>query len=281
MRFTNAGADVALMTRYVELFAACFPGAAHFDLPYLRWLYRDNPAGAVVGFDAWDGERLAAHYACVPASVRLGATPVRALLSLNTATHPDYQGKGLFTQLASRTYDAAATDGFGLVFGFANANSTPGFLRKLGFGLVAPLDAAVGVGRFRARDWQALGAAEFARSWPRDELAWRLRNPARPVRAVSLADGSTGFLAATGRPGLRAWAQLGRASVPGTDPPGFPAARIFIGKWPAAAGIRGMYLPIPQRLRPSPLNMIVRGLAGEVALDPANVSVSFLDFDAF
>jgi len=281
MRFQAVGTSTGELARYVELFSACFRGATHLTESYLGWLYRDNPAGPVVGFDAWDGDRLAAHYACVPASVRIGACDQRALLSLNTATHPAYQGKGLFTQLASRTYAAGAEAGFGLVFGFANANSTPGFLRKLGFSLITPLDASIGIGRFRSVNWDAVGAADFARSWPREELAWRLRNPTRPVRAIALADGSTGFLAATGRPGLRAWMQIPAAAIPGTDSQGLPAARVFIGRLPLAASVRSAYFPIPARLRPSPLNMIVLGLAGPITLDPANIFIGFLDFDAF
>lgn len=281
MRYSPVAFDDALLLRYGGLFSACFAAAGHLDLAYLRWLYRDNPAGTVVGVDAWDGDRLAAHYACVPASVRIGGVPQRALLSLNTATHPDYQGKGLFTQLAERTYDAGSEQGFGLVFGFANANSTPGFLRKLGFRLVTPLDAAIGFGRLHQVDWRAAASADFVRAWPHEEMVWRLGNPARPVRSLKLSDGSIGFLADTGRPGIRAWAQLPAAAITPGRAAGFPAVRVLIGKLPRVAGGRGAYLDIPSRLRPSPLNMIVRGLAGPLTLDPENIFVSFLDFDAF
>ena len=105
MNLTEARADESSIQKYIELFAACFPGASHYKAEYLRWLYRANPAGAVVGFDAWDGEILAAHYACVPARMLIGGRACRALLSLNTATHPSYQGKGLFTKLAAATYE--------------------------------------------------------------------------------------------------------------------------------------------------------------------------------
>lgn len=281
MELSPVGLDDAHLRQYAGLFAACFPGAGHLDETYLRWLYRENPAGTVVGYDAWEGGRLAAHYACVPASVRVGGVPRRALLSLNTATHPDFQGRGLFTRLAEQTYARGEQLGHGLVYGVANANSTPGFVRKLGFTLVAPLDAWVGLGRLRGMDWPRVADADFARTWPEAELAWRLRNPARPVRSVAVADGSTGFLAASGKPGIAAWAQLPGALAAPARGHGGLGARVFLGKLPGNPAPRGAYLSIPRRLRPSPLNLIVRGLGGAVALDADRLFFSFLDFDAF
>src|SRR6478609_3886385 len=117
MDFKPIAVDDAHLTRLGQLFRAAFPTAHHLDAGYLRWLYRDNPSGHVVGFDAFEGDVLAAHYACVPAEVRWKGNQVRALLSLNTATHPNFQGKGLFSQLATATFDHAAQSGFTLVYG--------------------------------------------------------------------------------------------------------------------------------------------------------------------
>jgi GNAT superfamily N-acetyltransferase len=280
LEFLRIGTTPALLAEYARLFAACFPQATHLDATYLQWLYAANPAGPVVGFDAWDGDRLAAHYACVPARMRWDAVPRRALLSLNTATHPDYQGQGLFTKLAEATYAAAAEAGFALVHGVANANSTPGFVKKLGFHLVGPLDSLVGVGRLRGVDLARAAEAPFRRDWSPAELRWRCANPARPVRVSALADGSTGYSAPTGKPGMSAWMQL-----PGPPPddaaPAPWGARVFLGLFPAGAGRPRTYAPLPQRLRPSPLNLIVRDLRGDVRVQPADVSFGFLDFEAF
>ena len=71
------------ITRHEALFSLCFP-QSNLNRPYLEWLYFSNPLGNVVGFDAMDGEVLAAHYACIP--TRIGNS--LGLLSLNTATHP-------------------------------------------------------------------------------------------------------------------------------------------------------------------------------------------------
>jgi hypothetical protein len=80
--------------------AALFAQAAHLDAAYLHWLYAANPAGHVHGVEAREGDRLAAHDACIPVPVRLRGEPVRALPPLGTATDRDIQGRGLFVRLA-------------------------------------------------------------------------------------------------------------------------------------------------------------------------------------
>jgi GNAT superfamily N-acetyltransferase len=280
LELTRIGTSPAQLAHYARLFAACFPRATHLDEAYLDWLYAANPAGPVLGFDAWDGERLAAHYACIPVRVQWDGAPRRALLSLNTATHPDYQGQGLFTKLADATYAAATEAGFALVHGVANANSTPGFVRKLGFHVVEPLDSLVGVGRLSGVDLARTREAAFRRDWSPAELRWRCANPARPVRVSALADRSAGYSAPTGKPGLSAWMQLPAPPVEDSAPPPW-GARVFLGLFPAGSGRPRKYFPLPQRLRPSPLNLIVRDLRGSARVAPGSVSFGFLDFDAF
>ena len=55
-----AGTAPAQLQAYAGLLNASF-GSDTFNPAGLAWRYRDNPAGTVVGADAWDGERLAAH----------------------------------------------------------------------------------------------------------------------------------------------------------------------------------------------------------------------------
>jgi GNAT superfamily N-acetyltransferase len=280
LEFIRIGTSPTQLAQHARLFAACFPLASHLDATYLEWLYAANPAGPVLGFDAWEGDRLAAHYACIPVRLQWDGAPRWALLSLNTATHPDFQGQGLFTKLAEATYAAAAEDGFALVHGVANANSTPGFVRKLGFHVVAPLDSLVGVGSLSGVDLEKAAAAPFRRLWSPAELRWRCANPARPVRVSALRDGSAGYSAPTGTPGLSAWMQLPAPPVDATAPAPW-GGRVFLGLFPAGSGRPRAYFPLPQRLRRSPLNLIVRDLRGSARVDAGGVSFGFLDFDAF
>jgi GNAT superfamily N-acetyltransferase len=289
LRFAPVQLDAATLVRYGELFQACFPATDKFTPAYLAWLYLDNPDGMAVGFDAWDGERLAAHYVCVPARARIEGRDVPVLLSLNTATHPDYQGKGLFTKLAAMTYEAGAAQGFDGVYGVANANSTPGFVRKLGFQLVRPLEARIGVGGLHHRP-VADAALSFERHWSEAALRWRCANPHNPVYARSNGRKLRFHAAASGHL-LPAYAELDA----GTDTrkalaaphssgrvPALSPLRLFIGLAPDAASNYWNYASIPMRLRPSPLNLIYRSFSPRVSeLDPGRIAFSFLDFDAY
>lgn len=272
------------LARYRELFATCFPAATHLDTRYLTWLYGSNPAGPAIGFDAWSGDRLAAHYVCVPVDAVASGRPMRVMLSLNTATHPDFQGQGLFTRLAEATYTLGAQQGVEAVYGVANANSTPGFLRKLGFTLVRPLDALIGVGPLCAREPTGADEVSFRRLWSTQAMKWRVSNPARPYRLIALGGSRIGAHAPTGRLGVHAWDEL--AAPPGMHAPSTslvpPVLRLHLGLRPPSWARRGSWIEVPQRLRPSPLNLIFRPLAAGIAV-PASDSVVLgqLDFDAF
>jgi GNAT superfamily N-acetyltransferase len=249
-----------------------------FSVEALAWRYRDNPAGAVVGVDAWDGERLAAHYVTCPVDARVDGKAVKGLLSLNTATHPDYQGQGLFTRLAQAAFDQGAASGHSFVIGVANANSTPGFLRKLAFQDVGPLQAGL-LARRPARFSDA--PVQYEGDWDAAHLAWRLANPAGRY-AKARSGGLTGVWARTHLPFIRCGAFLRDPSLsrPALGPLG---TTLFIGLEPRLnLGVQG-FLPIPDRFKPSPLNLIWRSLGkgAPARLEPGAVALNFLDFDPY
>jgi len=272
-----AAATPQALSAYGTLLSATFEPSPKFAADALAWRYRDNPAGEVVGTDAWSGDDLAAHYVTCPAPIRLAGRDARGLLSLNTATHPDFQGRGLFVQLAEQTYERGAAAGFDGVFGVANANSTPGFVRRLGFQLVQPLDAGILLTAPRRPAAAELG---FEGAWDAPRLAWRLANPAGRYRV-----GRSGDLAAvwspTHLPLVHCAAFLQTAPQATAGPP--LGAQLFIGLDPRlrSAGLR--LAPLPDRLRPSPLNLIYRPLAAgaPARLEPDQVALNFLDFDPY
>jgi GNAT superfamily N-acetyltransferase len=274
----GAGADPAKLQHYAALLGQVFGVGPKFAPAALAWRYRDNPAGHAVGMDAWAGDRLAAHYVTCPLTARVDGVARRGLVSLNTATHPDFQGRGLFTRLAEATYAAAAAAGYDFVIGVANANSTPGFERKLGFQRVASL--AAGVLARRPRRFTAT-EAQFEGTWNDESLAWRLANPAGHY-VTGRSGQLTGVWAKTHLPLVRCAAFLPGARDGATGSPPL-AASLFIGLEPRLDLRRLGFAPIPDRLRPSPLNLIWRALNPNVParLDPASAAISFLDFDPY
>ena len=54
---------------YEKFLSAVFPKRAVITKDYLEWLYLKNPNGAVLGYDAWFGKEIVAHYVCIPRKV--------------------------------------------------------------------------------------------------------------------------------------------------------------------------------------------------------------------
>lgn len=285
--FRPVETSAAALLAVENLFRLVWPTARHLTRDYLQWLYADNPSGHVIGFNAWAGDVLAGHYAVIPIDADVQGRRVRGSLSLNTAVHPEHQGKGLFTLLAGRTYELASDSGIDHVIGVANANSTPGFVKKLQFQLVRPLDVFV-LWRSARRVEEEPGARPaWRRAWDDGSLGWRLSNPS--VRySVRERCGCRQLLAPTDRPGVYAVLKMDRlrpglARIPSSIQRGpLAGIQVWMGlsrymRPPALGRVR-----LPERLRPSPLNLIFRDLtsAGR-ALDPADVEFEALDFDAY
>lgn len=122
--------------QYLELTGlatATYPGGELTNPDFLRWEYEKNPAGpAILSLDKSEST-LNAQYVVLPWRFRMYGHETAGSLSLNTMTHPDARGRGLFKQLAMRTYDELESMGVGFTVGFPNRNSAPGFQRSLGF----------------------------------------------------------------------------------------------------------------------------------------------------
>jgi len=122
-----------------ELFRIVFGvdrGALHH-----QWKYRDNPDGPAIIAVAEDQGRLVGQYALWPTRLRLGDAVVKGAQSLDTMTHPDYRGQGMFTRLAEAAMGYAAGQGVEVLYGFPNANSQPGFVNRLDWDLTGTVPA--------------------------------------------------------------------------------------------------------------------------------------------
>jgi GNAT superfamily N-acetyltransferase len=293
------------------LLGGVFPGSDVSRLEYLRWLYADSPFGEVIEANLDDEAGRAGHYALVPVALTRDGVPISGALSLNTAVHERARGGGTFVRLASEAIELATRGGIRALVGVANANSTPGFLRRLDFELLGPLPASVlvprpgGAGGLRS-GWSdpsafaagglAAGSGELmsvpargeARLWDERTLAWRLERPggryalhrSQQLLAVSLLARRRGMRVAVllkifSRRPLEAGVQHALVRVACRFHRAPLALHVGFNRHVSFRGVA-----LPERLRDSPLNLIYRSL--EQSPRPGSVvDFEFLDFDAY
>jgi len=291
-----------------RLLAEVFPHDPKFsNSAFLEWQYTRSPSGQVVAANRDDADGRLGHYAVLPQRWSVAGQPARFALSLNTAVAERGRGQGLFTTLAEATYATARAGGFEAIVGVANAQSTPGFLGKLGFSLVGPLPVSILLPRpFRgggAFDRIALtdvtsetlkcfspSASAVARVWDLAELQWRVSDPARSF-SVFVSDQMLAITCATRQHGVPMAVILKVLAAPGLEGLGVgrlvnAACRHHSGLFALHAGtnpalsLKGIRLP--QRLKPSPLNLIVKSLnVNRSATDFVPTTFEFLEFDAY
>lgn len=115
----------------LSLFTAVFK--RQLDLGLWNWRFIENPFGAGIIRLMFDKEKLVGHYAVTPTLLWVKGKLHRAAFSMTTMTHPDYWGRGIFTELASEAYCYCKQSRIKVVFGFPNENSYHGFTQKLGW----------------------------------------------------------------------------------------------------------------------------------------------------
>ncbi len=258
------------LKEYSVLLSTVFPESKRFTPEFLNWQYVQNPNGKVVGFDAYLNNELAAHYVTIPVLYAIHGKPTMGLLSLNTATHPNHQGKGLFTQLANKTYELAQELGYEFVIGVANANSTPGFLNKLGFRLVGQLEAKLGIGTIKPGN-----AAYLLKSiWTHESREWRIKNPDKQYYIANNI-----IFTDTDKPLI--YAIMGQSQNVGESPKRIMPLKVWIGL-DAGKTINGLFVNIPEKLKPSPLNLIFKRLNPAISsFQLKDVYFELIDFDAY
>jgi hypothetical protein len=280
LRFSSpAVATVEALPEIITLLEQVFPGDRS-RAPELEWQYVQNPSGPARYVNAYGKSgRLIAHYAVLPTRP-LAEPPVPLVgtyFSLNTAVDPTAGVPGLMVATARALFRELEAEGPTLVLGVANENSFQGFVKMLGFQSLGRLSLTLHAPG-------TLPAIDVPRALTQDpkDLAWRTARPG----VAAYADPSRGALMVRlhhrGLP-LDAVLSTGlpQAAVAGLALPR-PAAwapRLYAG---FGGPVRGS-MAVPERLRPSPLEYIVRGL-GDVPLEPVvqyllRRRFEFLDFD--
>jgi hypothetical protein len=254
-------------------------------LAELRWQYLENPLGPALWINATDEHgAIVAHYALLPLppvdDPRFAS--LKTFLSLNVAVHPGITQPGLMIATTRALLQHAASLGPTLVLGVANANAVQGFTRLLRFESLGQLSL-----RFFP-PWRFPHVHTERALRPDGEfLRWRVARP-EADHFVRLDQGA--LVRRTRHQGLRLDVLLAlglpRETLTGLGLPAVPRAWWpFVPRLYAASGPdpeRG--LPIPERLRPSPLHYIFKVFAPGFDSAPLAEFLSrrrfeFVDFD--
>jgi GNAT superfamily N-acetyltransferase len=112
---------------------------------FFRWKHLDNPFGRSLMLVAEADDRIVGLRAFMRWKFRAADRAVIAVRAVDTATHPDYQGIGVFSRL-TRTALSLLEGQADLVFNTPNGASRPGYL-KLGWREVGRVPVAIRVRR--------------------------------------------------------------------------------------------------------------------------------------
>src|SRR5687767_6957749 len=95
---------------------------------FFAWKHEQGPFGASPAWVALDGERLAGFRTFLRWEFNHPDGRIRrGVRAVDTATHPDYQGRGIFRDLTLQALDHLRADGVDFVFNTPNAQSLPGY----------------------------------------------------------------------------------------------------------------------------------------------------------
>jgi len=265
------------------------------------------------------GSRRIAHYALVPATYSRDGVATPFVFSLNACVDPTAQRGGYFTRMGLEVYAKAAAQGIVGVVGVSNANSTPAVVNKLHWKLVGPMPVRVVVpapGRGRGFEHLPVDPAllagpvldELAASldpsfdhrweqvWSAPFLRWRLGRPggdyvlhvSSDLLAVSTHERRAGVRFAVILKVLpRNGASKGRSAAFSGAPAVAAACAYHRAPLAVYAGFNARVriggVPLPMRLRPSPLNLILKSLdEDQLPQDTFELATfEFLDSDAY
>jgi GNAT superfamily N-acetyltransferase len=187
------------LPRVLDLLDAALGGGPGGRRPpeFFRWKHLEGPFGPSFMLVAEHGEWLVGLRAFMRWRFAAHGRTVRAARAVDTATHPDYQGMGIFKRLTLELLDAVG-DEVDLVFNTPNAKSGPGYL-KMGWREVGRVPVAVrvrrplrllGRGRGRAAAPPPVGAEPAAAVLGHGEQVAALlgREPASPSRLATPRD---------------------------------------------------------------------------------------------
>ncbi len=112
---------------------------------YFRWKHLENPFGRSFMIVAETGGRIIGFRALMRWRFRIGDRTIEAARPVDTVTHPQERGRGVFSTLTRAALDSLKGE-VDLIFNTPNENSLPGYL-KMGWQITGRIPVSVRVRR--------------------------------------------------------------------------------------------------------------------------------------
>ncbi len=304
--------DTDELERTAKLLNEVFDHDDPLTVESLRWYYDENPMGpAAVGRVEEDGRRLG-NYALVPNLFRSPAGEERRLgLGVDLAVDSRARGSGAFRRTVEDAYDRGRSMGFDGILGVANANSAPRMVATLGWRALPALPVTMIPAIGRSRGFRSMVATEsvidklpqhigssfvrtsttgFAPVWNLDLLQWRLR---RPNHTYSLHISDDLVVVSTRSVVAKVPFGIILGVLARRDSAAVPIGRLasVVGRhhrapsvihWGRTPALRVRGIPLPQKLMPSPLSLVLHPLVDGFDTGAFELGeFGFLDFDAY
>lgn len=135
-----------------------------------NWKHQENPFGKSPVWVAEEKGKLIGVRAFMQWEWMRGTQKVAALRAVDTATHPDFQGKGIFRKLTLQLVEACSTAPYRFIYNTPNQHSLPGYL-KMGWKERGKLPLRLAITNPTALLSSAKKPVSFAENWPTDRLS--------------------------------------------------------------------------------------------------------------
>lgn len=141
IRRYREGDEKGICTLFEKVFGR--PMGKTESISHWNWEYKNNPNDDLDIFLAVDENEIVGHYAVIPIKMRIDVKDYLTTLSLDTMVHEDYRGQDMFPILAKALYESLEKRGVPITYGFPNANSIEGIIKKLDWFEIADLPLLV------------------------------------------------------------------------------------------------------------------------------------------
>jgi GNAT superfamily N-acetyltransferase len=150
---------------------------------YWEWKHHRNPFGESPVLLAEAGGELVGLRVFMRWEWDAGGERLRAVRAVDTATHPAWQGKGIFSRLTKRLLEEMRREGTHFVFNTPNEKSRPGYL-KMGWGAVGRVNLWI-------RPLRPLRVARAMLAAPSGRAPRGRRSPRPPASSGASASSAT------------------------------------------------------------------------------------------